>query len=80
MIAKQFLERANQAQARGQPLSSLLEEQLEPMLDNTWGDTAKALVNNWLGLVYKVTNLDRNKQFMKNVDPDDPLRLKNNKT
>ena len=76
-VARQFLERADQTRAQDQPLSGLLEEQLEPMLDNTWGDTAKALVNNWLGLVYQVTNLERTKQFMKNVDPDDPLRLKN---
>ena len=46
------------------------------MLDNTWGDTAKALVNNWLGLVYKVTNLDRRQLFMEDVNPDDPLGLK----
>jgi homoserine O-succinyltransferase len=52
------------------------EEAIEAMLDNTWGDTAKALVNNWLGLVYQVTNLDRRKQFMEEVDPDDPLQIK----
>lgn len=76
MIAGKFLEAANQSQAEGQSLPALLEEQLEPMLDNTWGDTAKAVVNNWLGLVYRVTNLDRKQQFMKNVDPDDPLGVK----
>jgi len=75
MIARKFLEAAHQAQAEGQSLPALLEEQLEPMLDNTWGDTAKAVVNNWLGLVYQVTNLDRKKQFMKDVDPEDPLRM-----
>jgi len=53
-----------------------LEHQLEGMLDNTWGDTAKAVVNNWLGLVYQVTNLDRTKQFMDEVDPNDPLQMK----
>ncbi|MCP4045295.1 MAG: homoserine O-succinyltransferase [Gammaproteobacteria bacterium] len=76
-LARQILEQAMQAQVGAQPSSSLLEEQLEPMLDNTWGDTAKAVVNNWLGLVYQVTNLDRTKQFMEDVDPTDPLRLKN---
>jgi homoserine O-succinyltransferase len=45
------------------------------LLDNTWGDTAKAVVNNWLGLVYQVTNLDRTKQFMQGIDPDDPLQM-----
>lgn len=52
-----------------------LEAELEASLDNTWGDTAKAVVNNWLGLVYRVTNLDRTKQFMADVNPDDPLGL-----
>ncbi len=52
-----------------------LEAQLEAALDNTWGDTAKAVVNNWLGLVYQVTNLDRTKQFMEHLDADDPLQI-----
>ena len=51
------------------------EEALLPYCDNTWGDTGKAIVNNWLGLVYQLTNLDRKKQFMEGVDPDDPLQL-----
>ena len=62
---------------RDRPASGMLEEELGPLLDNTWGDTGKAVVNNWLGLVYQVTNLDRKKQFMEDVDPTDPLRLKN---
>ena len=47
------------------------------MLDNTWGDTAKAVINNWLGLVYQTTNLARNKQYMPGIHPDDPLNLRN---
>jgi homoserine O-succinyltransferase len=76
MVANRFIKQARHAQADGQPLSGLLEEELLPLLDNTWGDTAKAMVNNWLGLVYQVTNLDRNQQFMDEVDPDDPLHMK----
>ncbi len=63
-------------QSGDQAALALLEQQLEAMLDNTWGDTAKAVVNNWLGLVYQVTNLDRTKQFMQGIDPNDPLRRK----
>ena len=55
---------------------NVLEKELEALLDNTWGDTAKAVVNNWLGLVYQVTNLDRTRQFMQGVDPDNPLQIK----
>lgn len=56
-------------------LEDILEERLQDLLDNTWGDTAKAVVNNWLGLVYQTTNLDRTKQFMDEIDPDDPLAM-----
>ena len=46
-----------------------------PELDNTWADTGKALVNNWLGLVYQLTDYDRRRPFVPGVDPDDPLGL-----
>jgi homoserine O-succinyltransferase len=52
------------------------EDALTSHCDNTWGDTGKAIVNNWLGLVYQLTNLDRKQQFMPGVDPDDPLQLR----
>ena len=52
-----------------------LEELVEPLLDNTWGDTARAIVNNWLGLVYQFTHLDRKQQFMPGTNPKDPLGL-----
>jgi len=76
VVAEQFVKQAKQTQAKDKPLPGSLEEELEAMLDNTWGDTAKALVNNWLGLVYQVTNLDRKQQFMEDIDPSDPLRMK----
>jgi homoserine O-succinyltransferase len=73
-----FVGQVKQAVAAGQPVPGNLEEELEHDLDNTWGDTAKAIINNWLGLVYQITNLDRRQQFMPGVDPDDPLALKKN--
>ena len=76
MLIEQFIRQAKQAQVRGEPIPVLKEQELAAMLDNTWGDTAKAMVNNWLGLVYKVTNLDRSKQFMEDIEPNDPLGLK----
>ena len=68
------MNRIQEAIERAGPLPDYLEREIEPQLENTWGDTAKAIVANWLGLVYQLTNLDRNKQFMEGVDPDDPLR------
>jgi len=57
-------------------LNMMPDARLQACVDNTWGDTGKAIVNNWLGLVYQLTNLDRRKQFMHGVNPEDPLGLK----
>lgn len=46
-------------------------------LNNTWHDTAKGIVNNWIGRVYQVTNKDRKKCFMEGIDPQDPLGIRN---
>ena len=39
-------------------------------------ETGKALFNNWLGLVYQLTDQSRRVPFMPGVDPDDPLGLR----
>ena len=74
-VAKRFIQDARTALWEDQPLPDYLERDIEPWLDNTWGDTAKAIIANWLGLVYQLTNLDRRKQYMKGVSPDNPLNL-----
>lgn len=53
------------------------EPEIDDQLDNTWGDTGKAIFNNWLGLVYRLTNLDRKRPFCEGIDPNDPLGLRN---
>jgi homoserine O-succinyltransferase len=73
--ADRFVREAESALRRDRPLPDFLEAEVEPELDNTWGDTAKAIINNWLGLVYQLTNLDRRKQYMDGIDPHDPLGL-----
>lgn len=78
-IAFAHIERAVADSAKGDMALQFPEAKLLPHVDNTWGDTGKAIVNNWLGLVYQLTNLDRKKQFMPGVDPDDPLQLLQNK-
>ena len=45
-------------------------------LDNTWHDSANAIINNWIGCVYQITNEDIAKPFMDGVDPNNPLKLK----
>jgi len=44
-------------------------------LNNTWQDTASAVVGRWIGLIYQYTNVDRRKPFMDGVDADNPLGL-----
>lgn len=73
-IAEDFLARLDSND--GSSISDFPEDLLTTQCDNSWGDTGKAIVSNWLGLVYQLTNLDRKKQFMPGVDPDDPLQLR----
>lgn len=75
-IASGYIHAALEEKASGHPVPDFPEAQLARFVDNTWGDTGKAIVNNWLGLVYQYTNLDRCKQYMEGVDPDDPLGLR----
>ncbi|MFK7862273.1 MAG: homoserine O-succinyltransferase [Granulosicoccus sp.] len=42
-------------------------------LINTWHDSGEALMGNWLGLVYQLTNAEQALPFMDGVDPADPL-------
>ncbi len=75
-IVEAYLGRALRARADGEARPAFPEEELEPHIDNTWGDTGRAVFNNWLGLVYKFTSLDRHGPFLRGVDPDDPLGLR----
>ena len=52
------------------------EALLRRRLDNTWRDTAHAVLSKWLGLVYQTTHTDRGIPFMPHIDPDNPLQLK----
>ena len=74
-LAAAHIEQVIAARERGESSLAFPEAQLVAHADNTWGDTGKAIVNNWLGLVYQLTNLDRKQQFMPGVDPNDPLLL-----
>ncbi len=51
------------------------ESLLLPQLDNTWHDTAEAVIGNWVGCVYQVTHGERHLPFMSGVDPHNPLGI-----
>lgn len=64
------------ARARGESTPLLPEPLVVPQLDNTWHDSAEAVINNWVGKIYQLTNVDRRLPFMDGIDPRDPLKLR----
>ncbi len=74
-IFDEYRERLERARAAGEPLPEFPEDLVIDTLDNTWHDTAEAVIGNWIGLVYQVTHQDRAIPFMEGIDPDDPLGL-----
>jgi homoserine O-succinyltransferase/O-acetyltransferase len=74
-IADAYIASAEVARRAGKAIPEFPEDMILPYLDNTWNDTGKAIFNNWLGLVYRLTHVDRDKLFMPGVDPENPLGL-----
>ena len=74
--ADRYMSLAQAALRRGEPMPDFVDSDIAPLMDNTWGDTGRAIISNWLGLVYQLTNLDRKLQYMEGVDPDNPLGMK----
>jgi homoserine O-succinyltransferase len=60
---------------RSEMLDQFPERKLASLVDNTWSDTGKAIVNNWLGMVYQVAHSDRTKVFMDGIEPQNPLNI-----
>ncbi len=73
-ILDEHKERVSAARAGGAAIPELPEALIR--LDNTWHDTAEAVINNWIGKVYQLTNIDRRLPFAKGVNADDPLGLR----
>jgi homoserine O-succinyltransferase len=69
----EYEDRLKHAQRAGRTPPEFPDALLIPMLHNTWHDTAEAIINNWVGCVYQLTNMDRRLPFMDQVDPEDPL-------
>ncbi|CAK0776341.1 Homoserine O-succinyltransferase [Gammaproteobacteria bacterium] len=74
-ILEEYHQRVELARTRGNPPPEFPEHLVNQRLDNTWHDTAEAVVGNWMGCIYQVTHSDRCRPFMDNVDPNDPLGL-----
>jgi homoserine O-succinyltransferase len=72
-MLERYMGELMEADSRGESIPEFPEQAIVALLDNTWTDTGKALFNNWLGLVYQLTNRDRRLPYMEGVDPNDPL-------
>lgn len=68
-----FKRQVEKANSRKEPFPEWPEDWLVSHIDNTWRDTALSIYNNWLGMVYQLTNKDLNQHFMLGVDPEHPL-------
>ncbi len=75
-ILEEYRERIISKMQAGTEPPPFPENELLPMLHNTWHDTGEAVVGNWIGLVYQVTSRERKEPFMKGVDPADPIGWK----
>ena len=75
-ILDEYRGRVLLARAAGAEMPEFPESLIVPRLNNTWHDTAEAIVGNWIGKVYQITNRDRRLPFMDGIDPDDPLGLR----
>ncbi|MEW8505397.1 MAG: homoserine O-succinyltransferase [Candidatus Thiodiazotropha sp.] len=74
-IFNEYRERLELARSNRSEMPEFPEALVVDTLDNTWHDTAEAVIGNWIGLVYQITHHIRNIPFMEGVDPDNPLGL-----
>jgi len=74
-VLEEHREQVVEALQSGQPMPDMPEVLVAGQLDNTWHDTAEAVLNNWIGKVYQITSVDRKKPFQEQIDPANPLGL-----
>lgn len=75
-ILEEYQERVVSAKRAARDIPEFPEALIAPGLDNTWHDTAEAVINNWIGKVYQITDIDRQVPFAQGVDRADPLGLR----
>ncbi|RVU84895.1 homoserine O-succinyltransferase [Leucothrix sargassi] len=72
-VFDEYQERLRQSMALNTQPPAFPENIVSPKVDNTWHDSGLAVIGNWMGLVYQITNSQLNLPFMEGVDPDSPL-------
>ncbi|MDH5544718.1 MAG: homoserine O-succinyltransferase [Gammaproteobacteria bacterium] len=78
-VADEFRAMVENAKRKKLQFPDFPEQFIEATLDNTWRDTAEAVINNWVGKIYQLTNQNRLLPFMEGVDPANPLGLERKK-
>jgi homoserine O-succinyltransferase/O-acetyltransferase len=74
-VFSDYATKIGEAKRKLQAMPEFPEQAVIEYLDNTWRDSAKAVINNWLGKIYQITNRDRRLPFMDSIDPNNPLGL-----
>lgn len=75
-ILEEHRDQVMNARGKGAPAPEFPERLITTALDNTWHDSAEAVIDNWIGKVYQLTHVDRKKPFQDVIDPNDPLGLR----
>ena len=79
-VLDEYRIRVAQTNKIGKQVPEFPEHLVQDSLDNTWHDSAEAVINNWIGMVYQLTHIDRRIPFRDGVDPETPLEYLNNRT
>ena len=74
-VCREYQGRVDKSLSQQSKVPEFPEHLLLKNLQNTWQDTASAVIGTWLGLIYQLTNVDRRKPFMDTVDANNPLGL-----
>ncbi|HCU99295.1 MAG TPA: homoserine O-succinyltransferase [Chloroflexi bacterium] len=74
-IIEQYKDSVMSAKSTDKLLPQFPESELQMHIHNTWREAGKSIFNNWLGLIYQLTDLDRKVPFLNDVDPNNPLGI-----
>jgi len=74
-VFDEYQDLVKSSMANCESLPEFPEHIILPRIQNTWHDSGLAVIGNWMGLVYQITNSDRKQLFMEGVDPENPLDL-----
>lgn len=69
-----LMDQVRQSIENGKAEWPMSDQEIRKLLENSWADSARSIIGNWIGLVYQLTNVERKKPFMDGVDPKAPLK------